>query len=104
MVPASHQAYDFIQKNAVTSGVINAIINGAIGWFMFRGKETIPLTVDTISAHEKTVFSTGVMTAFMLMTSIYIKNIKSGYPFLNLPNYLWMIFAGRGARLAPSGN
>jgi hypothetical protein len=66
MVPASDQANDFIQKNAVTSGVINAIINGAIGWFMFRGKETIPLTVDTISAHEKTVFSTGVMTAFML--------------------------------------
>ncbi|CDM92834.1 MULTISPECIES: hypothetical protein [Limnospira] len=66
MVPASHQANDFIQKNAVTSGVINAIINGVIGWLMFRGKETIPLTVDTISAHEKTVFSTGVMTAFML--------------------------------------
>lgn len=66
MVYASHQANDFIQKNALTSGVINAIINGAIGWFMFQGKETIPLTVDTISAHEKTVFSTGVMTAFTL--------------------------------------
>lgn len=33
---------------------------------MFRGKEALPLTVDTISAHEKTVFSTGVMAAFLL--------------------------------------
>jgi hypothetical protein len=33
---------------------------------MFRGKDLVPLTLDTISAHEKTVFSTGVMTAFLL--------------------------------------
>jgi len=37
-----------------------------IGWFMFRNQDMIPLTVDTISAHEKTIFSTGVMTAFLL--------------------------------------
>lgn len=48
------------------SGIANAVINGGIGWFMFRGKDAIPLTVDTISTHEKTVFSTGVMTAFIL--------------------------------------
>lgn len=66
MVPASHQTNDFIQKNALMSGVINAVINGVIGWFMFRGKDVLPLTVDTISAHEKTVFSTGVMTALIL--------------------------------------
>jgi hypothetical protein len=53
MVPASHHTHDFIQKNALVSGVINAVINGVIGWFMFRGKEVLPLTVDTISAHEK---------------------------------------------------
>ncbi|KAB1985267.1 permease, partial [Haemophilus parainfluenzae] len=47
------------------SGLINAVVNGVIGWLMFRGKDVVPLTVDTISAHEKTVFSTGVMTAFM---------------------------------------
>lgn len=66
MVRASHQAHDFIQKNALMSGVSNAIINSVIGWFMFRAKDTLPLTVDTISGDEKTVFSTGVMTAFML--------------------------------------
>ncbi|HIK17953.1 MAG TPA: permease [Leptolyngbyaceae cyanobacterium M33_DOE_097] len=66
MVSVSHQANHYIQKDAMLSGVINAVINGVIGWFMFRGKDVLPLTVDTISAHEKTVFSTGVMTAFLL--------------------------------------
>jgi len=66
MVPVSHHANHYIQKDAVLSGVINAVINGVIGWFMFRGKDVLPLTVDTISAHEKTVFSSGVMTAFLL--------------------------------------
>lgn len=66
MVPASYHANDLIQKDALMSGVISVVINGVIGWFMFRAKDTLPLTVDTISAHEKTVFSTGVMTAFTL--------------------------------------
>jgi MFS family permease len=66
MVSTSQDANHLIQKDAVLSGVINAVINGVIGWFMFRGNDVLPLTVDTISAHEKTVFSTGVMTAFLL--------------------------------------
>jgi hypothetical protein len=59
MVSASSHVKDAIQKDALISGVSNAVINGIIGWFMFRGKDALPLTVDTISAHEKTVFSTG---------------------------------------------
>ncbi len=66
MVSASQDVNNVIPKDAMLSGVINAVINGIIGWFMFRGKDIVPLTVDTISGHEKTVFSTGVMTAFML--------------------------------------
>lgn len=66
MVSISHSTHGLIRKEALTSGIINAVINGVIGWFMFRGNDTLPLTVDTISAHEKTVFSTGVMTAFIL--------------------------------------
>ncbi|MEB3289690.1 MAG: hypothetical protein VKI82_07235 [Leptolyngbya sp.] len=66
MTFASRDARDLIQKDAIISGVINAVINGIIGWFMFRGQDMVPLTVDTISAHEKTIFSTGVMTAFLL--------------------------------------
>jgi hypothetical protein len=66
MVAASSYGKDVIRKDALVSGAANAVINGIIGWFMFRGQEILPLTVDTISAHEKTVFSTGVMTAFIL--------------------------------------
>jgi hypothetical protein len=66
MVATSNHSSSVIQKDAVMSGVANAVINGVIGWFMFRGKDAVPLTVDTISAHEKTVFSTGVMTALLL--------------------------------------
>lgn len=66
MIYRSEQANDIIQKEALVSGILNMVINAAIGWFMFRAQDTIPLTVDSISAHEKTVFSTGVMTALML--------------------------------------
>jgi hypothetical protein len=66
MVSVSNHAGDLIKKDALISGIANAVINGVIGWFMFRGKDTLPLTVDTISAHEKTVLSTGVMTALIL--------------------------------------
>jgi hypothetical protein len=66
MVSVSSHIKDMIQKDALVSGIFNAVINGIIGWLMFREKAALPLTVDTISAHEKTVFSTGVMTAFIL--------------------------------------
>jgi MFS family permease len=66
MVSATKNASKAINKEALTSGITNGLINGIIGWFMFREKDVFPLTVDTISAHEKTVFSTGVMTAFLL--------------------------------------
>lgn len=66
MISVSSNVRSAINKEALTSGVTNGVINGAIGWFMFRGRDVVPLTVDTISAHEKTVFSTGVMTALLL--------------------------------------
>lgn len=66
MIHDSAKANYIIQKEAIVSGVINAVINGIIAWFMFQSQVTVPITVDTISAHEKTVFSSGVMTAFLL--------------------------------------
>ncbi len=66
MVSVSNHTSDVVKKDAIMNGVANAVINGVIGWFMFRGKDAVPLTVDTISAHEKTVFSTAVMTALIL--------------------------------------
>lgn len=67
MISVSQDAVnDLIRKDAVLSGLVNGVINGVIGWLMFLDKDVLPLTVDTISSDEKTVFSTGVMTAFML--------------------------------------
>lgn len=66
MIYSSLKTNSLIQKEARTSGVINAVINGIIAWFMFKDHAILPLTVDTISSHEKTVFSSGVMTAFIL--------------------------------------
>jgi hypothetical protein len=66
MTSTPPQAINFINKNSRTSGATNGVINGVIGWFMFRGQDTLPLTVDTISTHQETVFSSGVMTAFLL--------------------------------------
>jgi hypothetical protein len=100
MVPVSGHVRDVIQKDALVSGVSNAVINGIIGWFMFRGEDSIPLTVDTISAHEKTVFSTGVMTAFLLSVILGIiaffafgkkaRNLQLSTPeLLNRPFFLF---------------
>ncbi len=66
MVHSSPKTNSIIQKEAVTSGAINAGVNAVIAWFMFKSQATLPLTVDTISSHDKTVFSSGVMTAFIL--------------------------------------
>lgn len=66
MAYVSSEAHRMIQKDSLVSGVINAIINGMVAWFMFQGKSSLPLTVDSVSSGEKTVFSSGVMTAFIL--------------------------------------
>lgn len=93
---AQNTANNLIRKDAVLSGLINGVINGLIGWLMFLGKDVLPLTVDTISSDEKTVFSTGVMTAFLLSlilgTIVYFnfkkkaKNLQLASPeLLNRP-------------------
>ncbi len=50
-----------ILKGAALSGVINAVINGAIQFFMLRGSESIPLSVDSISAGTHTVLGSAVL-------------------------------------------
>ncbi len=41
-----------ILAGAVFSGVINGLINGAIQWYLLRGRVSIPLSVDAISNDE----------------------------------------------------
>jgi uncharacterized membrane-anchored protein len=57
MIHVSPQANAFIQKNALMSGVINAVINGVIGWFMFQQKDALPLKLLIRYQHLKKRFS-----------------------------------------------
>lgn len=80
-----------IIKGAVASGVLNAIINGVINWFMVRGAGEILLAQDLISSHDKTVFA-GIVPlatslAFILTTVSYF-TIKTP----DKPNYFPKVF------------
>lgn len=80
-----------IIKGAVASGVLNAIINGVINWFMVRGAAEIALAQDLISSNDKTVFA-GIVPlatslAFILTTVSYF-TIKTA----NKPRYFPKVF------------
>ncbi len=53
-------------QDALIPGLINAVINGAITWSGFKTAATVPLTLDLISAKERTVWGEGVVLAFSL--------------------------------------
>ena len=52
-----------ILRGSVVSGIANAFINGAIQWFLLRGKAPIPLSVDGIANDQHTVLGTAVPLA-----------------------------------------
>ena len=56
----------FPWKEALVPASINAVINGFIAWNGFSGKESVALTVDSISAGAHTAFGGAVMTATAL--------------------------------------
>jgi hypothetical protein len=60
-------------RDAVIPAVINAIINGAIAYNGFSGRDGVPLSVDSISTTEMTVWSQVVTMALslsMVLTAI----------------------------------
>jgi hypothetical protein len=62
-----------ILKVAAISGVINAVINGAIQFFLLRGSGPKPLTVDSIGTETHTVPGSSVPLAFslaMILTAV----------------------------------
>jgi hypothetical protein len=74
------------------SGVINAVINGVIQYFLLSGHERIPLTVDGITNETKTVFGSAVPLAVslaMILTWVAYLNVKSSKPKF-FPGFLWM--------------
>lgn len=81
-----------IAKGALVSGIINAIINGAIQWYLLAGHAPLPLTVDSITSDEHTVFGAAVPLAVSLaviLTAVAYTTIKPPKPRF-YPTFLWM--------------
>ena len=82
-----------ILKGALLSGVINAVINGAIQYFILRGSGPIPLSVDSIATETHTVLGSSVPLAVslaMILTAVAhwtTKGVKK--PFF--PTTLWLV-------------
>ena len=91
--PADPAATPQILKAAILSGVINAVINGAIQFFMLRGHDSIPMSVDAISAGTHTVLGSAVPLAVslaMILTAVAHWTLKAPKkPFV--PTTLWLV-------------
>ena len=83
-VPESSSALrDSVLKGAVISGVINAVINGAIQWWLLAKHAPLPLTVDGITNDDHTVFGAAVPLAVslaMILTAVAFTTIKGPKP------------------------
>lgn len=83
-----------ILQGAVLTGVINAVINGAIQIYFLWGNTTIPLSVDGITNDSHTVFGSAVPLAVslaMILTVVAYMTIKvPKQPFF--PSVLWLTF------------
>ncbi|MEE4384694.1 MAG: hypothetical protein V2J02_22080 [Pseudomonadales bacterium] len=72
-----------ILKGAILSGVINAVINGTIQWFLLADHAPVPLTVDGITNDEHTVFGAAVPLAVslaMILTAVGYLTVKKPKP------------------------
>jgi len=82
-----------ILKGAAISGVINAVINGAIQFFLLRGDTPMPLTVDSIGTETHTVLGASVPLAVslaMILTAVSHWTTKGPKrPFF--PTTLWLV-------------
>jgi hypothetical protein len=83
-----------ILVGALVSGVINAVINGAIQYFILRGDEgPIPVSVDSIATETHTVLGSSVPLAVslaMILTAVAHWTTKGPKkPFF--PTTLWLV-------------
>ena len=81
-----------ILQGALIGGAINAVINGAIQWYLMRDSTQIPLSVDAITNAEHTVLGVAVPLAVslaMILTAIAYFTLKTAKrPFF--PQVLWL--------------
>lgn len=82
-----------ILKEALLSGAINGVINGTIQFWLLRGSDVIPLSVDSISAGTPTVLGSAVPLAVslaMILTAVAHWTLKGPKkPFF--PTTLWLL-------------
>jgi hypothetical protein len=82
-----------ILKGALISGAINAVINGGIQFFLLRGSESIPLSVDAIGSDTHTVFSAAVPLAVslaMILTAVSHWTLKAD-KIAFFPTTAWLV-------------
>ncbi|MFP1632758.1 hypothetical protein ACLB6G_13570 [Zhengella sp. ZM62] len=95
MSAAAHDPRDpaVLLKGALTTGVANAIINGAIQAYLMAGHGPVALTVDAIGGDEHTVMGAAVMLATllaMILTAVGHATLKAPkIPFV--PAGLWLV-------------
>jgi len=81
-----------VRKGAILSGVINAVINGAIQAWLLAGSGPLPLTVDAITNEAHTVFGAAVplgVSLAMILTVVAYTTVKGAKPPF-YPTFLWM--------------
>ena len=81
-----------ILQGAIATGISNAVINGAIQWFLLRGQISIPLSVDGITNDQQTVFGTAVPLAVsiaMILTVVSYLLLKASKRRF-VPDVLWL--------------
>ncbi len=79
-------------KGAIITGIINAFINGGIQYFFLKGKDAIPISVDSITNNDETVLGTAVVLAItlsMILTLVAYFGIKSKKA-LFFPTTVWL--------------
>lgn len=81
-----------ILQGAIVSGLINAVINAAIQFFLMRASSSIPLTVNEIVNDRHTVLGAAVPLAVslaMILTVVAYTTIKTPKrPFF--PSVFWL--------------
>ena len=81
-----------ILGGAVISGITNGLINGAIQWYLLKGRASIPLSVDGITNDEQTVLATAVPLAVslaMILTVVTYLTLKAPRRRF-FPGVLWL--------------
>lgn len=77
---------EIVKASLIQAGV-NTVINGAINYFMIRGKEVHVITTDSISSGNDTVIGHAVFTAVILAVIFTLLGFKSHRK--HLPGVSW---------------